>query len=105
MPAGRIGGDVRWDDGTYSAGLGVLHTFAQGAVPENELSTDSYGLLNVTLGYSRSSGGLVHSLVLRGERRVLERHHLRHRRASYGGPEPSVTLRVDWRPGWVTRTT
>src|SRR5690606_14246318 len=38
MPAGRLGGDVRWDDGTYSVGMDLLHAFQQRDVPENELA-------------------------------------------------------------------
>jgi iron complex outermembrane receptor protein len=67
MPAGRLGADARWDDGTYSAGLGLMHAFAQGEVPENELATDAYTLLDLSFGYSRSVGGLVHTLMLRAD--------------------------------------
>lgn len=67
MPAGRLGADARWDDGTYSAGLGVMHAFAQGEVPENELATDPYTLLDLSFGYSRSVRGLVHTFMLRAD--------------------------------------
>lgn len=67
MPAARLGGDVRWDDGTFSTGVELMHAFAQGDVPDNELATEAHTLLNLSFGYTRTSRGLVHALMLRAE--------------------------------------
>jgi iron complex outermembrane recepter protein len=67
MPSARLGGDLRWDDGTYSLGAETVHAFAQGEVPEHELATESYTLLDLSVGYTRTTGGLVHNLMLRAE--------------------------------------
>src|SRR5690606_12100505 len=67
MPTTRLGGDLRWDDGTFSISTGVLHAFPQSSVPEHELATEAYTLVDLSLGYTRTSGGLIHSLVLRAE--------------------------------------
>ena len=67
MPAARLGGEVRWDDGTFSGGAEAMHAFAQGEVPELEYATGSYTLLNAGVGYARRSRGLVHTVTLRGE--------------------------------------
>ena len=67
MPAARLGGEVRWDDGTFSGGAELMHAFAQGEVPELEYATDSYTLLNLGVGYAHRSRGLVHTVTLRAE--------------------------------------
>ena len=36
-------------------------------VPENEFATSAYTLFDLSLGYTHTVGGLVHTLTLRGE--------------------------------------
>lgn len=67
MPAARVGGEVRWDDGRFNVGIDALHAFAQRDVPQHEFATDDYTLLNVGAGFSRSAGGLIHNVSLRVE--------------------------------------
>lgn len=97
MPAGRLGGDVRWDDGTFSAGVEVMHTFAQGEVPENELATDAYTLLDLNLGYTRSARGLVHSLMLRAENLADVEYREATSRIKALAPNPGRNLSVVYR--------
>ena len=67
MPAARLGGEVRWDDGTFSGGAEVMHAFAPGDVPALEYATGSYTLLNLGIGYALRSRGLLHTVTLRAE--------------------------------------
>jgi iron complex outermembrane receptor protein len=72
MPAARLGGLARWDDGKWSANAEYRHAFAQDRVPaavsEDDpagLPTDAYDLLNLSVGYNLSLGGRVSSITLR----------------------------------------
>ncbi|HEX2187503.1 MAG TPA: TonB-dependent receptor [Longimicrobiaceae bacterium] len=67
MPAARIGGSVRWDDSHYSLGLDVRHAFRQDRVPENELATGAYTLVDLAGGINLIRDGLVHSVTLRAD--------------------------------------
>lgn len=67
MPAARVGGEVRWDDGRFNVGFDALHAFAQRDVPQHEFATEDYTLLNIGAGFSRSAGGLIHNVTLRVE--------------------------------------
>lgn len=65
MPASRVGGSARWDDGRYSLGLEARHAFAQDRAEAEEFRTDAYTLLNASTGLSLHAGGRIHSIVLR----------------------------------------
>lgn len=97
MPAARLGGDLRWDNGTFSAGASVLHAFAQGEVPEHELATDAYTLVDLTLGYTRSAGGLVHSLTLRAENLTDELYREATSRIKELAPNPGRNVSLLYR--------
>lgn len=65
MPASRVGGSARWDDGRYSLGLEARHAFAQDRSEIEEFRTDAFTLLNASTGLSLHRGGRIHSIVLR----------------------------------------
>ncbi|HEX6912910.1 MAG TPA: TonB-dependent receptor [Longimicrobium sp.] len=65
MPASRLGGSARWDDGRYSLGLEARHAFAQNRAEPEEFRTDAFTLLNATAGLSLRGAGRIHNFVLR----------------------------------------
>lgn len=67
MPAARIGGSVRWDDGRYSVGTDVRRAFAQDRVDANELATDGYTLVDLSAGITLLRSAQVHSITLRAD--------------------------------------
>lgn len=68
MPPARLGGVLRWDDGTLSLGGEVHHEFRQERVgAADELPTDAHTVVRATAGVRWTRGGVVHSLTLRGE--------------------------------------
>lgn len=67
MPAARVGGSARWDDGRLSVGGDVKHAFRQAKTPGDELRTNAYTVVNLQAAWT-----------------VLLRHSLQ-----------TITLRVD----------
>lgn len=70
IPAGRVGGSLRLDNGRWSAGGDVRRVFAQSNVSGDalDIATSAYTLLNVNVSWLVSArGGTVHSLNLRAD--------------------------------------
>ena len=67
MPTARVGAALRWDNGRYSAGMDVRHALAQDEVPENELATDEYTLVDLSAGATLMRDGRVHSITVRAD--------------------------------------
>lgn len=68
LPAARLGGSLRWDDGRLSLGGQVRHAFQQDrAGLEGEPATGAYTLLDLDAGVRLVGGVRVHSLTLRVE--------------------------------------
>lgn len=72
MPAARVGGRGRYDDGRFSAGLSYRHVFAQNDVPvaatdedPSAVATESYDLFDLSAGWTLIRGGLVHNITFR----------------------------------------
>ena len=65
MPAARVGGSARWDDGRYSLGVEARHAFEQTRAEPEEFRTDAYTLVNASAGLSLRGAGRIHSIVLR----------------------------------------
>jgi iron complex outermembrane receptor protein len=72
MPAARIGGLARWDNGRYSLGGEVRHGFKQDRVPPavseddpSGLATDAYTIVNLSAGLNLPFGDQVHAVTLR----------------------------------------
>jgi len=75
IPAGRLGTTLRWDNGRLSVAGGVRGVFAQTRVSGDALdvATDSYTLVNLSLGYTLLRGPAVQSIVLRADNLLDER--------------------------------
>lgn len=85
LPAARVGGSARYDDGHFSVGAEARYAFARtdasaaagcptaGQVvddtPEScvDLPTPAHTLVNLSAGYSRIVGGYVHSVTVRAD--------------------------------------
>ncbi len=85
LPAARVGGSARFDDGHYSIGGDIKHAFARsstsadsncptaGQVPAGtpgscvDLPTPEHTLINLSAGYTRILGGYIHSITLRAD--------------------------------------
>jgi iron complex outermembrane receptor protein len=72
MPAARIGGLARWDNGRYSLGGEVHHGFKQDRVPlavseddPSALATDAFTTVNLSAGLNLPFGDQVHAFTLR----------------------------------------
>jgi iron complex outermembrane receptor protein len=81
MPAARLGGLARYDNGKVSAGGEYRHAFAQDRVPPAVspedpagLATGAYDLLNLSVGYNLMLGGEVNSITLRVDNVFDERY-------------------------------
>ena len=85
LPAGRVGGSARFDNGHLSFGAEARHSFARTRVdaattcpaadnvtpstPTScvDLATPAFTLVNLNVGYTRLLGGYIHSLTLRAD--------------------------------------
>lgn len=74
MPAARIGGSARFDNGRWSLGMEGRHTLAQGRVAENETKAGDYTLLNLTGGITMIIGARVHAITLRADNLLDEKY-------------------------------
>jgi iron complex outermembrane receptor protein len=80
MPAARLGGLARFDNGKLSAGAQYRHAFAQTRVPPAVspddpagIPTDAYNLLNLSVGYNLVLRGQVNSITFRVDNVLDER--------------------------------
>jgi iron complex outermembrane recepter protein len=68
IPAARLGGSLRWDDGTFSVGGALRHAFRQDRVGlDDETPTAAYTLLDADAGIRLIRSGRIHSVTLRGD--------------------------------------
>jgi iron complex outermembrane receptor protein len=81
MPAARLGGLARFDNGRFSAGAQYRHAFAQNRVPPavsaddpSGLPTDAYDLLNLSVGYNLVLRGQVNTITFRVDNVLDERY-------------------------------
>jgi iron complex outermembrane receptor protein len=74
MPAGRVGGSARWDNGRLSLGMEGRHTLRQERVAENETRAGSYTLLNLNAGITMIIGARVHAITIRADNLLDERY-------------------------------
>jgi iron complex outermembrane receptor protein len=74
MPAARLGGSARWDNGRFSAGAEYRHAFQQDNVAENETVAEAYDLLNLSVGANLIVAGRVHSITLRADNLLDEKY-------------------------------
>jgi iron complex outermembrane recepter protein len=81
MPAARLGGLARWDDGKYSLGAEYRHGFTQDRVPpavSDEdpagLATPAFDLLDLSAGVNLTLNGRISSIVLRVDNALDEKY-------------------------------
>ena len=81
MPAPRVGGLARWDNGRYLASIEARHSFAQRRVPigategdPSSTPTEAYTLLDVSTGMSMAIAGRVHEITLRADNALDEQY-------------------------------
>jgi len=81
LPAARLGGLARFDDGRYSVELDYRHAFRQDRVPEPNsdedpaaVATGAYDLVNLAATYSFAMRGLTHAFTLRVDNAFDERY-------------------------------
>jgi iron complex outermembrane receptor protein len=81
MPAARLGGLARWDNGLLSADGEFRHAFAQDRVPASvtegdpsAIATTSYNLMNVSVGLNLPSAGRLNTLTLRVDNLLDEKY-------------------------------
>lgn len=78
MPAARIGGSARWDDGRFSVGAEVRHAFKQDEASARELAgetvAEAYTLANISAGMTLIRSAFVHSITLRADNLFDEAH-------------------------------
>lgn len=74
IPAARLGALSRWDNAALSFDAEAIHAFSQDRVPPTAsdddpsgISTGSYTLVNVSLGYRFAKAGVTHSVTLRAD--------------------------------------
>jgi iron complex outermembrane receptor protein len=92
MPAARVGGSARWDDGTYSVGVEARHAFAQDRAEPEEFRTDAYTLVNASAGLSLRRGGRIHSIVLRADNLLDEEYRESTSRILISSPGRNLSL-------------
>jgi iron complex outermembrane receptor protein len=81
MPAARLGGLARWDDGRFSAEGEYRHAFAQNRVPAavsdgdpSAIPSPSYNLFNANLGWTLTTGARSSSIMLRADNLFDEKY-------------------------------
>jgi iron complex outermembrane receptor protein len=92
MPAARLGGSARWDNGTYSLGLEARHAFQQERAEPAEFATDAYTLVNASAGLSLRRGSRIHSIVLRADNLLDEAYREPTSRILVPSPGRNVAL-------------
>ena len=71
MPAARVGGSARWDDGRYSFGTEIRHAFEQDEAERRDLAgetvAEAHTLVNLSAGVTLVRGAYLHSITLRAD--------------------------------------
>lgn len=97
MPAGRLGGSVRWDNRRMSVGVESRHAFAQDDVSPNELAAGAYDLLNLSASYTVVTRLAVHTITLRADNVLDERYADATSRIKSIAPNPGRNLSLVYR--------
>jgi iron complex outermembrane receptor protein len=95
IPAARIGGLARWDDGRFSVGAEVRHALEQNRVPSaataddpSAVITDAYTLVNLSAGLNVVTGGRTNSITMRIDNLLDERYFDAASRIKHFAPNP-----------------
>lgn len=97
MPAARLGGSARWDNGRFSVGTEYRHAFEQDNVAETETVSEAYDLLNLTARANRIVGGRVHSVTLRVDNVLDEKYRDATSRIKDFALNPGINFSVVYR--------
>lgn len=98
MPAPRLGGFARWDNGVFSLGGEAHHEMRQDRVGSaDESTTPAHTLVRLDAGVRVTRAGLVHSLTLRGENLGNELHREATSRIKDFAPSPGRNLALVYR--------
>lgn len=104
IPAARVGGTARWDNGRTAAGVDVRHAFRQDDVPEAQTDEDpsavvtgAYTLVDLSLGFTFVGGDRVHSVTLRADNVLDERYRDAASRIKHFAFNPGRNLSVVYR--------
>jgi iron complex outermembrane receptor protein len=98
IPPTRLGGEIRWDNGTFSLGGNVHHEFRQDRVgAADERPTDAHTVVRLTAGVRKTAGGVTHSLAVRGENLANELHREATSRIKDFAPNPGRNISVVYR--------
>lgn len=101
MPPARLGGEVRWDDGTYSAGWQVHREFRQDRIgAAGESPTEAHTIFRLSAGVRKRQGRLTHSLALRGDNLTNEPHREATSRIKDFAPNPGRNISLVYRVFW-----
>jgi iron complex outermembrane recepter protein len=104
MPAARLGGTARWDNGRLSVAGEYRHAFEQTRVSRGasggsasgasnpDVPTAAYDLLNLSLTYSIYSGPYVHAFTVRADNLLDERYFDATSRIKSFAPNPGRNL-------------
>ena len=98
MPPPRVGGNARWDDGTFSLSADVHRELRQDRVgAAEERPTPAHTIFRMTAGARFDAGGLVHSITLRAENLTDEMHREATSRIKDFAPGPGRNLALLYR--------
>ncbi len=98
LPAARLGGSLRWDDGRFSAGSALRHAFAQTRVGlAGEVPTGAYTLLDLDAGVRLIRGGSLHSVSVRLDNATDRLHFDAASRIKHFAPNPGRNLSLVYR--------
>jgi iron complex outermembrane recepter protein len=98
MPPPRVGGNARWDDGTFSLSADVHRELRQDRVgAAQERPTPAHTIFRTTAGARFGVGGLVHSITLRAENLTDEMHREATSRIKDFAPGPGRNLALLYR--------
>lgn len=97
MPAARVGGSVRWDDGRYAFGTEVRHACPQRDPAPGEYRAGAYTLVDIHAGVTRVVGPAVHSITLRADNLFDVRYREATSRIKDFAPNPGRNVALVYR--------
>lgn len=97
MPAARVGGSVRWDDGRYASGMEIRHAWPQRAPAPGEYRAGAYTLVDIHAGLTRVVGPALHSVTLRADNLFDVRYREATSRIKDFSPNPGRNVALVYR--------